>query len=99
MNPLVFASTAPDGFHQENVVGTYNTGDTVPTQPVLLEAFPNLAWDSWITAGLDGSRGLTASAIGPDLDPGWNAFNNGGAIEWLDGTGTCLLYTSPSPRD
>ena len=92
VNPLVFASTAPDGFHQENVVGTYNTGDTVPTQPVILEMFPNLAWDSWVTAGLDGSRGLTASAIGPDLDPGWNAFNNGGAIEWLDGTGTSLYF-------
>ena len=46
-NPLVISSTA--GFYQDDFGSTFGTG----INPLLLPVFPELAYDSWVTIGLD----------------------------------------------
>ena len=91
--PLTISSTS-DFFQQENYGGVV---PTTPFYPLLFNDFPDLAYDSWVTIGIDQqpqSGQSEVSYIEDDDLPLSNSFEmNGGAIEMNTTTGGAWYIT------
>ncbi|MGB0171615.1 MAG: hypothetical protein ACPF8Y_06510 [Flavobacteriales bacterium] len=89
--PDAIAITSSAGFYQDALGGLTPEG----INPLLYGAFPNLAYDSWITIGQDDSN--FSSPIGSVGGAGWSsasiAFNAGGDFIVNDGVGGSVFVT------
>ena len=90
-NPLVISSTA--SFYQDAFGSTFGTG----INPLLLPVFPELAYDTWVTIGLDGTPGPGYSNIQSAQSPNQNwiaGFDAGGELRMDDLVGGAWFVTS-----
>ena len=94
-----------------NQTATYIPGSTAANNSLFVEAF-DANGDGWtdIVFGRSSRQPWLMINLGADSTGDWLGFDTGSAIAGttnnlvleagdLDGDGTCLLYTSPSPRD
>ena len=91
-NPLVI-SCSGSGFHQDPFGSTFGTG----INPLLLPSFPDLAYDSWVTIGLDETPGAGYSNIQSAQSPNQNwiaSFDAGGELRMDDAVGGAWFVTS-----
>ena len=91
--PLQISSTEP--FYQDPFGGTFASG----VNPLLLPSFPDLAYDSWVTIGIDGTPNASAGegAIQSAQSPNQNwiiGFDGGGEILMNDATGGAWFVTN-----
>ena len=91
LNPMVIQST--EDFYQDPIGSTYGTG----INALLLPAFPSVAFDSWVTIGLDGTPPPGYSNIQSAQSPGQNwvaSFDAGGELRMDDAVGGAWFVTS-----
>ena len=91
--PLQVSSTAP--FYQDLFGGTFANG----VNPLLLPSFPDLAYDSWVTIGIESTANSAAGEgdIQSAQSPGQNwviGFDAGGEILMNDPTGGAWFVTN-----
>ena len=89
-NPLSITTTTT--FFQSAVGGPTAEG----LNPLLLESFPDLEWDSYVTIGAEDNSGEGVQSAGLD----YNTFEAGGALTSTQQpveTGSCSLTPNPSP--
>ena len=90
-NPLVIGSTEP--LYQNDFGSTFGTG----INALLLPAFPEVAYDSWVTIGLDGTPPPGYSNIQSAQSPNQNwiaGFDAGTELRMDDAVGGAWFVTS-----
>ena len=90
-NPMLIE--ASEGFYQDPLGGSFGTS----INALILPMFPNVAFDSWVTIGLDGTPPPGYSAIQNAQSPSQNwvaAFNQGIELRIDDAVGGAWFVTS-----
>ena len=81
--PLQLETTDPLGFYQHPLGANTSAG----IDPVLVAANPDLAFDSWLTIGLEDATGNVTQ----DLNVDWDDFNGSPKVDDVDGA----IFTDP----